>query len=43
MARNIIDICVEGNDGKRDSIREFPKPNENFRELYAVSPYWWTN
>ena len=37
MARNIIDIGVEGNDGTGDSIREsFRKTNENFRELYAV-------
>ena len=35
MARNIIDIGVEGNDGTGDSIREsFRKTNENFRELY---------
>ena len=37
MARNVIDIGVEGNDGTGDSIREsFRKANENFRELYAV-------
>lgn len=37
MARNIIDIGVEGNDGTGDSIREsFRKSNENFQELYAV-------
>lgn len=37
MARNIIDIGVEGNDGTGDSIREsFRKSNENFTELYAV-------
>lgn len=37
MARRIIDIGVEGNDGTGDSIREsFRKTNENFNELYAV-------
>ena len=37
MARNIIDIGVEGNDGTGDSLREsFRKANENFQELYAV-------
>lgn len=37
MARKIVDIGVEGNDGTGDSIREsFRKTNENFTELYAV-------
>ena len=37
MAREIIDIGVEGNDGTGDSLREsFRKSNENFQELYAV-------
>lgn len=37
MARQVVDIGVEGNDGTGDSIREsFRKTNENFRELYAV-------
>lgn len=37
MARKIVDIGVEGNDGTGDSIREaFRKTNDNFRELYAV-------
>ena len=37
MARKIVDIGVEGNDGTGDSIREaFRKSNDNFRELYAV-------
>ena len=37
MARQQIDIGVEGNDGTGDSIREsFRKVNENFGELYAV-------
>jgi len=37
MAREEIDIGVEGNDGTGDSIREsFRKTNENFSELYAV-------
>ena len=37
MAKNIIDIGVQGNDGTGDSIREsFRKVNENFTELYAV-------
>lgn len=37
MARKLIDIGVEGNDGTGDSIREsFRKTNENFFELYAV-------
>lgn len=37
MARQSVDIGVEGNDGTGDSIREsFRKVNENFREIYAV-------
>ena len=37
MAKQGIDIGVEGNDGTGDSIREsFRKVNENFQELYAV-------
>ena len=37
MAKQIINIGVEGNDGTGDSIREsFRKTNENFTELYAV-------
>ncbi len=37
MARQTIDIGVQGNDGTGDSIREaFRKVNENFRDLYAV-------
>lgn len=37
MARKIVDIGVEGNDGTGDSIREaFRKTNDNFRELYAI-------
>jgi hypothetical protein len=37
MARQSIDIGVQGNDGTGDSIREaFRKVNENFRDLYAV-------
>jgi hypothetical protein len=37
MARQDVDIGIEGNDGTGDSIREsFRKVNENFRELYAV-------
>lgn len=37
MARQSVDIGVEGNDGTGDSIREsFRKVNDNFRELYAV-------
>jgi hypothetical protein len=37
MAKQIIDIGVQGNDGTGDSIREsFRKVNENFTELYAV-------
>ena len=37
MARQEIDIGIEGNDGTGDSIREsFRKTNENFNELYAV-------
>jgi len=37
MAKQEIDIGVEGNDGTGDSIREsFKKVNENFNELYAV-------
>ena len=37
MAKQQIDIGVQGNDGTGDSIREsFRKVNENFSELYAV-------
>lgn len=37
MARQIVDIGIEGNDGTGDSIREsFRKVNENFREIYAI-------
>jgi hypothetical protein len=37
MAKQEIDIGIEGNDGTGDSIREsFRKVNENFQELYAV-------
>lgn len=37
MAKQKIDIGIEGNDGTGDSIREsFRKTNENFNELYAV-------
>jgi hypothetical protein len=37
MAKQNVDIGVEGNDGTGDSIREsFRKVNENFTELYAV-------
>ena len=37
MARQEVNIGVEGNDGTGDSIREsFRKVNENFSELYAV-------
>lgn len=37
MAKQQIDIGIEGNDGTGDSIREsFRKVNDNFQELYAV-------
>jgi hypothetical protein len=37
MARQEIDIGIEGNDGTGDSIREsFRKVNTNFQELYAI-------
>lgn len=37
MAKQEIDIGIEGNDGTGDSIREsFKKVNQNFTELYAV-------
>ena len=37
MAKQDIDIGVEGNDGTGNSIREsFRKVNENFQELYAA-------
>ena len=37
MAKQSVNIGVEGNDGTGDSIREsFRKANENFTELYAV-------
>jgi hypothetical protein len=37
MAKQVIDIGVQGNDGTGDSIREsFRKVNENFNEVYAI-------
>ena len=37
MAKQTIDIGVQGNDGTGDSIREsFRKVNENFDQLYAI-------
>jgi hypothetical protein len=37
MAKQTIDIGIQGNDGTGDSIREsFRKVNDNFNELYAV-------
>jgi len=37
MAKQIIDIGIQGNDGTGDSIREsFRKVNDNFNEIYAV-------
>ena len=37
MAKQIINVGIEGNDGTGDSIRDaFRKSNENFTELYAV-------
>jgi len=37
MARQNVDIGVQGNDGTGDSIREsFRKVNENFVELFAI-------
>jgi hypothetical protein len=37
MAKQNVDIGVQGNDGTGDSIREaFRKVNENFTDLYAV-------
>ena len=37
MAKQIINIGIEGNDGTGDAIRDaFRKANENFTELYAV-------
>jgi len=37
MAKQDIDIGIEGNDGTGDSIREsFRKVNDNFAELYAI-------
>lgn len=37
MAKQIVDIGIEGNDNTGDSIREsFRKVNQNFNELYAV-------
>ncbi len=37
MAREIIDIGTQGNDGTGDSIREsFRKVNENFTQLFAI-------
>jgi hypothetical protein len=37
MAKQIIDIGIQGNDGTGDSIREsFRKVNDNFSEIYAI-------
>ena len=37
MAKQTIDIGIQGNDGTGDSIREsFRKVNENFDQLYAI-------
>lgn len=37
MAKQNVDIGVQGNDGTGDSIREaFRKVNENFTDLYAI-------
>jgi hypothetical protein len=37
MARENIDIGIQGNDGTGDSIREsFRKVNDNFRQLFAI-------
>jgi hypothetical protein len=37
MAKQIIDIGVQGNDGTGDSIREsFRKVNENFTQVYGI-------
>lgn len=37
MARQIIDIGIQGNDGTGDSIREsFRKVNDNFQQLFAI-------
>lgn len=37
MAKKIINVGIEGNDGSGDAIREaFIKVNENFNELYAA-------
>jgi hypothetical protein len=37
MARQIIDIGTQGNDGTGDSIREsFRKVNDNFTQLFAI-------
>ncbi len=37
MAKQFVNIGIEGNDGTGDSIRDaFNKSNENFTELYAV-------
>ena len=37
MARQIIDIGIQGNDGTGDSIREsFRKVNDNFQQLFSI-------
>ena len=37
MAKQIINVGIEGNDGTGDSDRDvLENPNENFTELYAV-------
>jgi hypothetical protein len=37
MAKQIIEIGFQGNDGTGDSIRDaFSKVNSNFTEIYAV-------
>ena len=40
MAKQFVNIGIEGNDGTGDSIRDaFNKVNENFTELYACLLY----
>jgi hypothetical protein len=37
MAKQIIDVGIQGNDGTGDSIRDsFRKVNENFNQLYGI-------
>ena len=43
MAKQDINIGVEGNDGTGDSIRESKKVNEKLYRTLCCIWCWWTN